>query len=112
MKLVTAIIRTHKVDDVRNALGWFGVYGITLTEVLGYSPRGAHDEVYRGARYVINLVHNIRLDIVVADRDLSDIVNVISTAASTGTSGDGLIWVTQVEDLVRIRTGEHGVDAL
>jgi nitrogen regulatory protein P-II 1 len=112
VKLVTAIIKTHKVGDVRTALSWFGVRGLTITEVLGFGAELGHEEVYRGSRYFIDLVPNIRLDIVIADHDLADIVNVIVNAASTGTSGDGKIWVTHVDELVRIRTGEHGLDAL
>jgi nitrogen regulatory protein P-II 1 len=112
VKLVTAIIKTHKIDDVRTALGWFGVHGLTITEVRGYGVELGHEEVYRGSRYFIDLVPNLRLDIVVADHDLVDVVNVIVNAASTGTGGDGKIWVTHVEEFVRIRTGERGPDAL
>jgi nitrogen regulatory protein P-II 1 len=112
VKLVTAIIKTHKIGDVRVALGWFGVRGLTITESVGYGGELGHEEIYRGSRYFIDLVPNLRLDIVVADYDLVDIVNVIVNAASTGTSGDGKIWVTHVDEFVRIRTGERGPDAL
>ncbi|HET7530209.1 MAG TPA: P-II family nitrogen regulator [Mycobacteriales bacterium] len=112
MRLVTAVIKPFKLDDVKSALESFGVAGLTVTEVNGYGRQKGHTEVYRGAEYQVDFVPKVRLDIVVADDDAGDVVEVIVKAASTGQIGDGKVWTTQVDDLVRVRTGERGTDAI
>ena len=112
MKLVTAVIKPFKLDDVKTALQTFGVHGMTVSEVSGYGRQRGHTEVYRGAEYVVEFVPKVRVDIVVDDGDASDVVDVITQAAATGEIGDGKVWVTPVEALVRVRTGERGTDAL
>ena len=112
MKLVTAIVKPYKLDDVKSALHTFGVAGLTVTEVSGYGRQRGHTEVYRGAEYVVEFVPKVRLDILVDNSDAADVVDVITQAASTGQIGDGKVWTTPVEDLVRVRTGERGPDAL
>jgi nitrogen regulatory protein P-II 1 len=112
MRLVTAVIKPFKLDDVKSALESFGVAGLTVTEVNGYGRQKGHTEVYRGAEYKVDFVPKVRLDIVVADDDASDVVDVIVKAASTGQIGDGKVWTTPVDDLVRVRTGERGPDAI
>ncbi|MDQ1706777.1 MAG: nitrogen regulatory protein 1 [Frankiaceae bacterium] len=112
MKLVTAIIKPFKLDDVKLALETFGVHGLTVNEVSGYGRQKGHTEVYRGAEYTVDFVPKVRLDVVVADGDAANVVEVIVKAAATGQIGDGKVWTTPVEDLVRVRTGERGPDAL
>jgi nitrogen regulatory protein PII len=112
MKLVTAIIKPFKLDDVNDALKAIGVAGITVEEVRGFGRQGGHSETYRGAEYKIDFVPKLSLAIVVADDAVDSVVDTIVSAASTGKIGDGKIWVTDVERLVRIRTGEEGVDAI
>ena len=112
MRLVTAVIKPFKLDDVKEALETFGVQGLTVAEVSGYGRQRGHTEVYRGAEYTVDFVPKVRLDVVVADDDVKDVVDVIVKAASTGQIGDGKVWTTPVEDLVRVRTGERGPDAL
>jgi len=112
MRLVTAIIKPFKLDDVKSALETFGVHGLTVSEVNGYGRQKGHTEVYRGAEYTVDFVPKVRLDVVVGDDDASDVVDVITKAASTGQIGDGKVWTTPVEELVRVRTGERGADAL
>ena len=112
MRLVTAIIKPFKLDDVKSALETFGVLGLTVAEVNGYGRQKGHTEVYRGAEYTVDFVPKVRLDVVVADDDAADVVDVIVKAASTGQIGDGKVWTTPVEELVRVRTGERGPDAL
>ena len=112
MRLVTAIIKPFKLDDVKSALETFGVHGLTVAEVNGYGRQKGHTEVYRGAEYTVDFVPKVRLDVVVADDDAADVVDVIVKAASTGQIGDGKVWTTPVEELVRVRTGERGPDAL
>jgi nitrogen regulatory protein P-II 1 len=112
MRLVTAVIKPFKLDDVKSALESFGVAGLTVTEVNGYGRQKGHTEVYRGAEYQVDFVPKVRLVIVVADDDAGDVVEVIVKAASTGQIGDGKVWTTQVDDLVRVRTGERGPDAI
>ena len=112
MKLVTAVIKPFKLDDVKEALETFGVQGLTVAEVSGYGRQRGHTEVYRGAEYTVDFVPKVRLDVVVADDDAKDVVDVIVKAASTGQIGDGKVWSTTVDDLVRVRTGERGPDAL
>ncbi len=112
MKLVVAVIKPFKLDDVKEALKSLGVQGLTLTEVQGFGRQGGHTETYRGAEYTIDLVPKVRLDIVVDDALADDVVDTVIAAARTGKIGDGKVWVSAVEDLVRIRTGERGKDAL
>jgi len=112
MKLVTAIIKPFKLDDVKSALEAFGVHGLTVSEVNGYGRQKGHTEVYRGAEYTVDFVPKVRLDVVVADDDAADVVDVIVKSAATGQIGDGKVWSTPVDDLVRVRTGERGPDAL
>jgi nitrogen regulatory protein P-II 1 len=112
MKLVTAVIKPHKLDDVKSALEAFGVQGMTVSEANGYGRQRGHTEVYRGAEYTVDLVPKVRLEIVVDDPDVSDVVEVVVKAAQTGRIGDGKVWVVPVEDVARVRTGERGLDAL
>jgi nitrogen regulatory protein P-II 1 len=112
MKLITAIIKPFKLDDVKDALRGVGVVGITVTEVRGFGRQGGHTETYRGAEYKIDFVPKAKLEILAGDDQVDDIVNAITTSASTGKIGDGKLWVTDVGMAVRIRTGEQGADAL
>ena len=112
MKLITAVIKPHKLDEVKAALEAFGVQGMTVSEASGYGRQRGHTEVYRGAEYTVDLVPKVRLEVLVDDTDLTDVVDVIVKAAATGRIGDGKVWSTSVDDVVRVRTGEHGVDAL
>ena len=112
MKLVTAIIKPFKLDDVKNALESFGVHGITVTEASGYGRQKVHTEVYRGAEYTFELVTMVRLEVVVDDPDVDDVIEVIAKSAQTGRIGDGKVWSVPVDTIVRVRTGERGVDAL
>ena len=106
MKLVTAVIKPHKWEDVRAALETVGVTGMTVSEVSGYGRQKGHTEVYRGAEYDIALVPKIRLEVVVDDADVEAVTQTIVSAAQTGRIGDGKVWVTPVESVVRVRTGE------
>ena len=112
MKLVTAIIKPHKLDEVKAALQAFGVQGMTVSEASGYGRQRGHTEVYRGAEYTVDLVPKVRLEVLVDDADAADVAEVVVKAAQTGRIGDGKVWTVPVEDVVRVRTGEHGVDAL
>ncbi len=112
MKLVTAVVKPHKLDDVRSALETFGVAGMTVTEASGYGRQKGHTEVYRGAEYEVDLVPKVRIEIVVEDGDADDVVTLVAKSAQTGRIGDGKIWVTPVETIVRVRTGERDADAL
>ena len=112
MKIVTAVIKPHKWEDVRQALESFGVTGMTVTEASGYGRQKGHTEVYRGAEYDVALVPKIRLELVVEDADATDVVDVIARSAATGKIGDGKVWVTGVDTVIRIRTGETDDDAL
>lgn len=112
MKLVLAIIKPHKLDEVREALGAISVEGLTVTEARGYGRQKGHTEVYRGAEYESNLVAKIRVEVVVEDDFETRVVETIQQAAYTGSIGDGKIFVINVENAVRIRTGETGVHAL
>jgi nitrogen regulatory protein P-II 1 len=112
MKLVTAVIKPHKWDDVREALETFGVNGMTVSEVNGYGRQKGHTEVYRGAEYDITLVPKLRVEIVVEDPDAEDVVGIIVKAAQTGRIGDGKVWVVQVDSVARVRTGERDTAAL
>ncbi len=112
MKLVTGIIKPFKLDDVKAALESFGVAGITVSEVQGYGRQKGHTEVYRGAEYRVDFVPKVRVEVLVDDDDDADVVDVIVKSAATGKIGDGKVWVTPVETVVRVRTGERGRDAL
>jgi nitrogen regulatory protein P-II 2 len=112
MKLVTAIIKPFKLEDVRDALIGVGVHGMTITEVKGYGRQRGHTEIYRGAEYVVNFLPKIRIEIAVAEQDADRVVEAISAAAKTGQIGDGKIFVTPIEQAFRIRTGETDADAL
>ena len=112
MKLVIAIIKPFKLDDVRDALTSAGVQGMTVAEVKGYGRQKGHTEIYRGAEYAVNFLPKVRLDVAVDDNQANKVVEAISNAARTGQIGDGKIFVTPIEGAVRIRTGETDVDAL
>jgi nitrogen regulatory protein P-II 1 len=112
MKLVTAIVKPFKLDDVKEALEAYGVHGLTVSEVNGYGRQKGHTEVYRGAEYQVDFVPKVRIEVVVADSDAAGVVGVVVKAANTGQIGDGKVWVTPIEDIVRVRTGERGADAL
>jgi nitrogen regulatory protein PII len=112
MKLITAVIKPFKLDEVKDALKSNGVTGITVTEVRGFGRQGGHTETYRGAEYKIDFVPKASLSIVIDDEQVDAIVDVIASAARTDKIGDGKIWVTDVDRVVRIRTGEEGDDAV
>ena len=112
MKLVTAVVKPHKWDDVREALEAFGVAGMTVGEVSGYGRQKGHTEVYRGAEYDIALVPKIRIEILVDDADVEDVVGILVKSAQTGRIGDGKVWVVPVDTAVRVRTGERDQAAL
>ena len=112
MKLITAIVKPFKLDDVKDALKAAGVQGITVSEVRGFGRQGGHSETYRGAEYKIDFVPKVRLELVVDDGSVDAVIAAIKASAVTGKIGDGKIWVSTVERLVRIRTGEEGPDAI
>jgi nitrogen regulatory protein PII len=112
MKLITAVVKPFKVDEVKEALKAAGVTGITVDEVRGFGRQGGHTETYRGAEYQIDFVPKVRLQIVLDDDRVDDIVSCITNAATTGKIGDGKIWVTEVDRVIRIRTGDEGADAV
>ena len=112
MKLITAVIKPFKLDDVKNALKANGVQGITVTEVKGFGRQGGHTETYRGSEYQIDFVPKIKIELVVDDGAVDSVVDAVKTAATTGKIGDGKIWITDLDRLVRIRTGEEGADAI
>ncbi len=112
MKLVTAVIKPHKWEDVREALAAAGIAGMTVTEASGYGQQKGHTEVYRGAEYEVNLVPKIRLEVVVDDGDVETVVSTIASSSRTGKIGDGKVWVVPVESVVRVRTGETDEAAL
>ena len=112
MKLVTAIVKPFKLDDVKSALETLGVLGLTVSEVRGYGRQKGHTEVYRGAEYTVDLVPKVRVEILVDDLDADKVVDTVVEAARTGKIGDGKVWVTPIEAVVRVRTGERGADAL
>jgi nitrogen regulatory protein P-II 1 len=112
VRLVTAIVKPFKLDDVKAALETLGVLGLTVSEVRGYGRQKGHTEVYRGAEYTVDLVPKVRVEILVDDLDADKVVETVVEAARTGKIGDGKVWVTPVESVVRVRTGERGADAL
>ncbi len=111
-KLITAVIQPHKLDDVKSALEAAGVRGLTVSEASGYGRQRGHTEVYRGAEYTVDLVPKVRVDVLVADEDAASIAQAVIGAAQTGKIGDGKVWIVPVEDVARVRTGEHGDEAL
>ena len=112
MKMVTAIIKPFKLDDVREALGEIGLSGITVTEVKGFGRQKGHTELYRGAEYVVDFLPKVKIEAAVTSEMLDQVIEAISNAAQTGKIGDGKIFVSAIENVVRIRTGETGADAL
>ena len=112
MKLVTAIIKPFKLDDVREALSEIGVQGITVTEVKGFGRQKGHTELYRGAEYVVDFLPKVKIEVGIADEQLDAVIDAITKAANTGKIGDGKIFVTALEQTIRIRTGETGNDAI
>ena len=112
MKLIVGIVKPFKVDEVKEALHALGVAGVTLTEVRGYGRQRGHTEVYRGAEYTIDFVPKVRIELIVDDVDVERVIDTIVAVARTDKIGDGKVWVTPVDDIVRIRTGERGADAV
>jgi nitrogen regulatory protein P-II 1 len=112
MKLITAVIKPFKLEDVKSALESFGIHGLTVSEASGFGRQKGHTEVYRGAEYTVDLVPKLRVEILVEDDDADSVVDVIVKTAQTGRIGDGKVWVSPVDSVVRVRTGERGPDAL
>lgn len=112
MKLITAIVKPYRLDEVKTALQELGVHGLTVTEASGYGRQRGHTEVYRGAEYQVDMVPKVRIEVVVEDADAEAAIDAIVKAAQTGKIGDGKVWSVPVETVVRVRTGERGPDAL
>ncbi|MFJ7022448.1 P-II family nitrogen regulator [Streptomyces sp. NPDC101117] len=112
MKLITAVVKPYRLDEVKSALRELGVHGLTVTEASGHGRQRGHTEVYRGAEYQVDLVPKTRIEVVVEDAVADDVVEAVLKAAHTGKIGDGKVWVQPVETVVRVRTGERGPDAL
>ena len=112
MKLITAVVKPFRLDDVKDALKGAGVAGITVSEVQGFGRQAGHTEVYRGTEYQVDFVPKVRLELIVDDAEVDRLVEVIVSSARTGKIGDGKIWVSPVDSIVRIRTGEQGADAV
>jgi nitrogen regulatory protein P-II 1 len=112
MKLITAIIKPFKLEDVKNALEAIDVKGMTVSESSGFGRQGGHTEVYRGAEYTVDLVPKVRLEVLIDSERLDEVLETIIKAAHTGKIGDGKVWVTPIEEVIRVRTGERGTDAL
>ena len=112
MKLITAIVKPFKLDDVRQALSDIGVQGITVTEVKGFGRQKGHTELYRGAEYVVDFLPKVKVEVAISDDVSQQVIEAITTAANTGKIGDGKIFLTSIEQAVRIRTGETGDEAL
>jgi nitrogen regulatory protein P-II 1 len=112
MKLITAIVKPFKLEDVKDALKTAGIHGLTVGEVQGFGRQSGHTEVYRGAEYTIDFVPKVRIEIVAEDADIDRLVDVIADAARTGKIGDGKVWISPVDQLLRIRTGELDSDAV
>ena len=112
MKLITAIVKPFKLDDVKAALKDAGISGITVSEARGFGRQGGHTETYRGTEYKIEFVPKVRIEVVVDEGDVDRVVDAIRDSAATGKIGDGKIWISEVERIVRIRTGEEGTDAI
>lgn len=112
MKLITAVLKPFKLDDVKAAIEHAGITGMTVSEASGYGRQRGHTEVYRGAEYRIDLVPKVRVELIVDDAQVDEIIDLIVAAARTERIGDGKIWVTPLDDVVRVRTGEHGPGAI
>jgi nitrogen regulatory protein P-II 1 len=112
MKLVTAIIKPFKLDDIKEALEGIGVKGMTVSEASGFGRQGGHTEVYRGAEYTVTLVPKVRIEVLIEDERAEEVIDAIVGAAQTGKIGDGKVWAVPVETVVRVRTGERGTEAL
>ena len=112
MKLITAIVQPEMLEPVEIALASAGVSGMTISEASGYGRQRGHTEVYRGAEYTIDFIAKVRIEILVADAEVDQVISTVCEAARTGEVGDGKVWATPVDEVVRIRTGEHGSDAL
>ncbi len=112
MKLITAVLKPFKLDDVKDALQALGIKGMTVSEASGFGRQRGHTEVYRGAEYTVDLVPKIRLEVIVDDPDVESVVNAIVKAANTGSIGDGKVWVSPIDQIVRVRTGERGIEAI
>ncbi len=112
MKLVTAVIKPFKLDDVKTGLKDIGVVGMTVTEVRGFGRQGGHTETYRGTEYQVDFLPKVKVEAIVEDGDVEGVVEALVAAARTDKIGDGKVWVTSVDELVRIRTGERGADAV
>ncbi|MDK1023057.1 MAG: P-II family nitrogen regulator [Gammaproteobacteria bacterium] len=112
MKLVTAIIKPFKLDDVREALSEVSVQGMTVTEVKGFGRQKGHTELYRGAEYVVDFLPKVKIEVAIADESLDSVIEAIANSANTGKVGDGKIFISSLDDVIRIRTGETGVDAV
>ena len=112
MRIVTAVIKPFKLDDVKNALEGVGVAGLTVSEASGYGRQRGHTEVYRGAEYTVDFVPKVKIDVLVDGVDVDRVVDALVEAARTGKIGDGKVWVTPVDEVVRVRTGERGLDAV
>jgi len=112
MKLITAIVKPAKVDDIKVALQEAGVHGMTVSETRGFGRQKGHTEIYRGAEYTVDFIPKVRIELLAEDADAANLVDIIANTANTGSIGDGKIWVTPVETVVRVRTGERGADAL
>jgi nitrogen regulatory protein P-II 1 len=112
VKLVTAIVKPHRLDEVKEALREIGVNGLTTTDVEGFGRQRGHTEVYRGAEYQVDFVPKVKVEILVADDEVQGVVDAVIKAARTGKIGDGKLWITEAEQVIRIRTGERGADAV
>jgi len=112
MKLVTAVIKPFKLDDVKEALKSAGVVGVTVTEVRGFGRQGGHTETYRGTEYQVDFLPKVKVEVIVDDADVDSAVDAIVSSARTDKIGDGKVWVTTIDDLIRIRTGERGAEAV
>ena len=112
MKLITAIVKPSKVDDIKRALQADGVHGMTVSETRGFGRQKGHTEIYRGAEYTVDFIPKVRIEVLADDAECDHIVDLIVSTANSGSIGDGKLWVTPVESVVRIRTGERGSDAL
>ena len=112
MKLITAIVKPFTLEDVKTGLEELGVLGMTVSEVRGFGRQGGHTEVYRGAEYTVSLIPKVRIEVVVDDGEVGTVVDAIVSGAKTGKIGDGKVWVSPVDEIVRVRTDERGVDAL